>query len=197
MSQQPPAKARFREISKDDASAVVDLLAEGFPARSRAYWEHAVALLEDHPTPAGYPRLYTDQSYVEDANGGAALDVTDPKAVLGYVLGSLPPTVKVYPTENYYYFYFYHGGIKWAGNLRFDVETRDSGKVHMTYFKDFTAWQQDESDYTRIWSAADGVTIGPILLGCAKPVHILTPTASVRRIVNMTALSVVDCSVQG
>ncbi len=57
MSQQLPTKARFREISKDDASAVVDLLTEGFPARSRAYWEHAVALLEDHPTPAGYPRL--------------------------------------------------------------------------------------------------------------------------------------------
>ena len=30
-------------------------------------------------------------------------------------------------------------------------------------------------------SAADGVTIGPMLLGCSKPVHILTPTASVRR----------------
>ena len=46
-------------------------------------------------------------------------------------------------------------------------------------------------------SAADGVTIGPILLGSAKPVHILTPTASVRRIVNMTALAVVDCNMQG
>ncbi len=41
-------------------------------------------------------------------------------------------------------------------------------------------------------SAADGVTIGPMLLGTAKPVHILTPTASVRRIVNMTALAVVE-----
>lgn len=36
--------------------------------------------------------------------------------------------------------------------------------------------------------AADNVTIGPILLGAGQPVHILTPTASVRRIVNMTAL---------
>ncbi len=43
-------------------------------------------------------------------------------------------------------------------------------------------------------SASDGVTIGPILLGCGKPVHILTPTSSVRRIVNMTALAVVDAS---
>lgn len=43
-------------------------------------------------------------------------------------------------------------------------------------------------------SAADGVTIGPMLLGVAKPVHILTPTASVRRIVNMTALAAVEVS---
>jgi malate dehydrogenase (oxaloacetate-decarboxylating)(NADP+) len=41
-------------------------------------------------------------------------------------------------------------------------------------------------------AAGNGVAIGPILLGCAKPVHILTPSATVRRIVNMTALCVVD-----
>ena len=35
-----------------------------------------------------------------------------------------------------------------------------------------------------------GVTIGPILLGANAPVHILTPSATVRRIVNMTALAV-------
>ncbi len=38
----------------------------------------------------------------------------------------------------------------------------------------------------------DGVSVGPILLGAALPVHILTPTATVRRLVNMTALAVVD-----
>ncbi|HYC36267.1 MAG TPA: NADP-dependent malic enzyme [Usitatibacter sp.] len=41
-----------------------------------------------------------------------------------------------------------------------------------------------------------GITIGPILLGAARPVHILTPTATVRRIVNMTALAVVDAQGQ-
>ncbi|HSD61387.1 MAG TPA: NADP-dependent malic enzyme [Burkholderiales bacterium] len=39
-----------------------------------------------------------------------------------------------------------------------------------------------------------GITIGPILLGVDKPAHILTPTATVRRIVNMTALAVVDAN---
>ncbi len=44
-------------------------------------------------------------------------------------------------------------------------------------------------------AAGDGVTIGPILLGAAAPVHILTPTATVRRIVNLTALTVVDAGI--
>jgi malate dehydrogenase (oxaloacetate-decarboxylating)(NADP+) len=44
-------------------------------------------------------------------------------------------------------------------------------------------------------SASDGVTIGPILMGMTKPVHILTPISSVRRIVNMVALAAVDAQV--
>ena len=43
-------------------------------------------------------------------------------------------------------------------------------------------------------AAGDGVTIGPILLGAASPVKILTPSATVRRLVNMTALAVMDAS---
>jgi malate dehydrogenase (oxaloacetate-decarboxylating)(NADP+) len=37
-----------------------------------------------------------------------------------------------------------------------------------------------------------GVTVGPMLLGAAKPAHILTPSATVRRVVNMTALAVAE-----
>ncbi|HVN34031.1 MAG TPA: NADP-dependent malic enzyme [Casimicrobiaceae bacterium] len=44
-------------------------------------------------------------------------------------------------------------------------------------------------------ASGDNVTLGPILLGVAKPIHVLTPSATVRRIVNMTALTVVDCNV--
>jgi malate dehydrogenase (oxaloacetate-decarboxylating)(NADP+) len=40
--------------------------------------------------------------------------------------------------------------------------------------------------------SGDGVTVGPILLGAAKPVHILSPSSTVRRIVNMTALAAAD-----
>ncbi len=41
-------------------------------------------------------------------------------------------------------------------------------------------------------SSSEGVTVGPVLMGVAKPVHVLTPIASVRRIVNMVALAVVE-----
>jgi len=41
-------------------------------------------------------------------------------------------------------------------------------------------------------TGGEGVTIGPILLGAARPVHVLTATATVRRLVNMTALAVVE-----
>ncbi len=41
-------------------------------------------------------------------------------------------------------------------------------------------------------TSGQGVTVGPMLLGAAKPVHILTPSATVRRIVNMTALAVAE-----
>ncbi len=44
--------------------------------------------------------------------------------------------------------------------------------------------------------SGNNVAVGPILLGAARPVHILTPSATVRRIVNMTALAVVDASCQ-
>ncbi len=43
-------------------------------------------------------------------------------------------------------------------------------------------------------AAGNNVAIGPMLLGCAAPVHILTPSATVRRIVNMTALTVMEAA---
>ena len=43
-------------------------------------------------------------------------------------------------------------------------------------------------------TGGDGITIGPILLGAARPVHVLTTTATVRRIVNMTALVAVQAA---
>lgn len=46
-------------------------------------------------------------------------------------------------------------------------------------------------------TSGNNVTIGPILLGAAKPIHILTPTATTRRVLNMTALTVAEIQQSG
>jgi malate dehydrogenase (oxaloacetate-decarboxylating)(NADP+) len=49
--------------------------------------------------------------------------------------------------------------------------------------------------YNLLKTAAGGnIAVGPVLLGAAKPVHILTSSTTVRRIVNMTALTVADAN---
>jgi malate dehydrogenase (oxaloacetate-decarboxylating)(NADP+) len=45
-------------------------------------------------------------------------------------------------------------------------------------------------------TGGQGVTVGPILLGAARPVHILTPAATTRRIVNMSAVAVAGANAQ-
>ena len=45
-------------------------------------------------------------------------------------------------------------------------------------------------------TAGGGITVGGILLGAAKPVHIMTPSSTVRRIVNMTAVAVADAGAE-
>ena len=108
---------------------------------------------------AGTTVVHTNQEYLEEARNEPGFKIDDKLAVLRLVLESLPASVKVYPTENYYYFWFHHNGIKYAGNLRFDTEDRDQGLVHFNYFKDFTPWQRDESDFNALLGSKDGVKI--------------------------------------
>ena len=41
-------------------------------------------------------------------------------------------------------------------------------------------------------NATNGITVGPILMGLNKPVHLVTPISTVRRIVNMVAFAAVS-----
>ena len=43
----------------------------------------------------------------------------------------------------------------------------------------------------------DGVVLGPILMGVSKPAHVLTPSATVRRVVNTTAIAAVEAQIRG
>ncbi|MEX2449566.1 MAG: phosphate acyltransferase, partial [Rhodospirillales bacterium] len=51
--------------------------------------------------------------------------------------------------------------------------------------------------YNLLRVLGDGLAIGPILIGIARPAHILTPSVTARGIVNMTALAVADAQLRG
>ena len=68
-----------------------------------------------------------------------------------------------------------------------------SGKANMFVFPNLDA---ANITYNMVRCMADGVTIGPILMGVAKPAHLLTPQATVRRVVNLTAIACVEAQVR-
>jgi malate dehydrogenase (oxaloacetate-decarboxylating)(NADP+) len=51
--------------------------------------------------------------------------------------------------------------------------------------------------FNMLRAMTDGVVLGPILMGVSKPAHVLTPSATVRRVVNMTAISTVESQIRG
>jgi hypothetical protein len=105
------------------------------------------------------PRLNTNQSYLEGAMRATTLDVADPIAVFAFVLDNLPDRVKVYPTENYYYFTFVHKGVPYAGNIRLDASNRDEGKVSFGYYEDYAPWKGESPITFRLLDAAEGVKL--------------------------------------
>jgi malate dehydrogenase (oxaloacetate-decarboxylating)(NADP+) len=75
---------------------------------------------------------------------------------------------------------------------RFEPESRLNGEANVLVMPNLDA---ANISYSLLkMTGGEGITIGPILLGTARPVHVLTTTATVRRIVNMTALVVVDAA---
>ena len=143
---EPPLVANFAGCTMNERS-IAGLLLAGLLAALPA-------------AAAEKPKLYTNESYVEDVNNRAALPVGDAKAMLAWVLGELPARVKVYPTENYYYFYFYHQGSRYAGNIRLEAATRDDGKVNFAYYVDRNEWhpKEDNRQYA-VFGKADGVAV--------------------------------------
>ncbi len=108
---------------------------------------------------ARLPELLTNQAYVEDLDRTPSLRIDDPMAVFAYVLDSLPEQVKVYPTENHYYFAFLLNGIRYAGNIKIDAQLRADGKLAFAYYEDRGAWLKETAGIERVLGAADGVTV--------------------------------------
>ena len=144
-------KPPCRQGGRPRASSVVGLL-------------YALALLAAAIVPATaqsteVPRLQTNQAYIEEVTRPTTLSIDDPKAMFGFVLNSLPDRVKVYPTENYYYFSFIHNGRRFAGNIRLDASNRDEGKVIFAYYEDLSEWREQSPVTHIILDASQGVTV--------------------------------------
>src|SRR5216684_5740565 len=105
------------------------------------------------------PRLATNQAYVEEVTRTTTLSINDPIAVFAFVLNSLADRVKVYPTENYYYFSFLHNGKRFAGNIRLDASNRDEGKVIFAYYEDLSEWREESPVTHVILDISQGVTV--------------------------------------
>ncbi len=87
-----------------------------------------------------------------------------------------------------------HGDVALDGQARMRLMPHStlSGDANLLVLPNIDA---ANISYNLLKTAAGGnIAIGPVLLGAAKPVHILTASTTVRRIVNMAALTVADAN---
>ena len=68
-----------------------------------------------------------------------------------------------------------------------------AGRANLLVFANLDA---ANAGYNLVRRMTDGVGIGPILMGLAASAHVLTPSATVRRVVNMTAIAAVDAQIR-
>jgi hypothetical protein len=107
-------------------------------------------------------RLDTNQNYIEEVTRQTNAPLHDLKAMFAFVLQSLPDRVNVYPTESYYYYTFYHQGVRYAGNIRLDAKDRDEGKVHFAVFEDYQEWTEGKPIQYQAFGKSDGVIVEKI-----------------------------------
>lgn len=109
--------------------------------------------------------LHTNETEIGEVlrDGGVAID--DTNAVFGAVLRNLPERVRVYPTENYFYFRFTHLGVIYAGNIRLAAADRDRGKVNFSFNEHAADWNAAPKARHAVLGAEQGVAVektGPL-----------------------------------
>ena len=109
--------------------------------------------------PLDQPRIETNESYVEQVQSSAALPLDDPQAMFAAIFSTLRDRVKVFPTENYYYFSFFQNGMRYRGNFRLAANDRDAGKLHFAYFPDFAEWHDRPVVTHIVLDRSDGVAV--------------------------------------
>ena len=123
-------------------------------------WLCMLALVAGAPSQAAdKAKLNTHQNYVEDTVRSTDVPFGNIKSVFGWVLSNLPDRVKVYPTENYYYFKFMHDGQNYSGNIRLDAGDRDDGRLHFAYFEDMQEYRVQPLILYRVLDKSAGVTV--------------------------------------
>lgn len=100
-----------------------------------------------------------NQSYLEGALRDGGFDITKPEEVFAHIFKALPENVKVYPTENYFYFRFGHRGQMYSGNMRLDITDRDEGVLHFAYFDQPEDWNAELITEYRPLNKDDGVLV--------------------------------------
>jgi hypothetical protein len=105
------------------------------------------------------PTLHFHADYVEELARTTTLTLDDPLAVFAFVLNSLPDRVKVYPTENYYYFSFIHNATPYAGNIRIERDEGDKVSLHFAYFETAAEWRTETPGKHVVFGASQGVTL--------------------------------------
>ena len=108
------------------------------------------------------PTLHRHEIYVEELTRTTTLALDDPLAVFAFVLNSLPDRVKVYPTENYYYFSFIHNGTPYAGNIRIERDEGDKDSLHFAYFETAAEWRSETPGKHVVFDAWQGVKLEKI-----------------------------------
>lgn len=129
-----------------------------------AVWLVAIALVLSGASAFGndarsVQALETNERMLEEIAKPPTFDVENFDATFKFVFSKLAESVRVYPTENYYYFSFFHDGVRYAGNLRLAAADRDKNILHFAYFADTGGKAGSGHVHYRPLSGMDGVHI--------------------------------------
>lgn len=95
-----------------------------------------------------------NSDFIEQVHNDA-IDLDNHRDVLRFILSNAGDTIKIYPSEGYFYFSFHSNGVLVKGNLRFDKYLRDEGRVSFAYFRHHAGIRRRTIDRDKHW------TLGP------------------------------------
>lgn len=111
------------------------------------------------PALAAGTSVKTNEAYIDDVLRQPDFDIHSIEEVFDHVFSTLADEVTVYPTENYYYFKFLHGGVPYAGNFRLDIADRDNGVIHFAYFTENNPFIEQQISDHRAYTTEFGVSV--------------------------------------